>query len=331
MSRSSLTPLRSMEICAGGGGQALGLERAGFEHALLIERNPAACATLRTNRPSWHVLEEDLREFRPEASSDLWELDLLAGGVPCTPFTIAGLQRGDQDDRDLFPEVTRLAEALLPRAIMIENVANLLQREFEVVHERVRKELDRLGYRVEWKLLDAQNFGVPQRRVRSILVALRPENHKHFQWPIGFSKGQTVGQVLLDSMASRGWPQADEWAAGANEIAPTVVGGSERRGGGDLGPTRTKRIWRRLGVNGNSIGNEVPGPDFVMRDGVGQNGWEGLPMLTVPQVALLQGFPPEWEFIGRKTARYRQVGNAFPPPVAAAVAEQIAAALRAAS
>lgn len=324
------TPLRSLEICAGGGGQALGLEQAGFEHVMLIERNPAACATLRANRPTWRVLETDLREFHPHEYSDIGELDLLAGGVPCTPYTVAGLQRGDRDDRDLFPEVTRLAEALRPRAIMIENVANLLRkRDFLTVQARVQESLSRLGYAVEWEVLDAQYFGVPQRRERSILIALRPEYKEHFRWPRGYRAHLTVGEVLRDSMASRGWPEADRWAARANEIAPTIVGGSDRRGGGDLGPTGAKKVWRRLGVNGNSIGDEVPGPDFVMKDGVGKNGWDGLPMLTVPQVALLQGFPPDWKFIGRKTARYRQVGNAFPPPVAAAVGKQLAAALRA--
>jgi DNA (cytosine-5)-methyltransferase 1 len=328
-SPTPLPPLRSIEICAGGGGQALGLEQAGFEHVLLIERNPAACATLRVNRPRWSVLETDLRVFRPEACAELPRIDLLAGGVPCTPYTVAGLQLGDRDDRDLFPEVMRLAEVLLPRAIMIENVANLLRkRDFEAVMERVRKELKRLGYAVQWNLLDAQDFGVSQRRVRSVLVALRPKYEKYFRWPVGHRESRTVGQLLRDSMASRGWPEAGQWAAAANKVAPTIVGGSERRGGGDLGPTGAKRAWCCLGVNGNSIGDDVPGPEFVMRYGVGKNGWEGLPMLTVPQVALLQGFPPEWQFVGGKTARYRQVGNAFPPPVAAAVANQIAIALR---
>ncbi|GLW98201.1 cytosine-specific methyltransferase [Microtetraspora sp. NBRC 16547] len=329
MGKTDHTSLRSLEICAGGGGQALGLEQAGFEHVMLIERNPNACATLKANRPDWNVLEMDLRAFHPEGYPEVSGIDLLAGGVPCTPYTVAGHQIGEEDDRDLFPEVIRLAEALSPRAIMIENVDNLLRKQgFSAVRERVVKELVSLDYVVEWRLLDAQNFGVPQRRVRSVLVALRPEHHVRFCWPVPTPATQTVGQVLRDSMASRGWPEADKWAARADETAPTIVGGSEKRGGGDLGPDRAKSIWCRLGVNGSSIEDEVPGPEFVMRDGVGRKGREGLPKLTTPQVALLQGFPADWKFVGKKTARYRQVGNAFPPPVAAAVGREIAAALR---
>ncbi|MGV9596477.1 DNA cytosine methyltransferase [Streptosporangium sandarakinum] len=332
VSGSGHVSLRSLEICAGGGGQALGLEQAGFEHVMLIERNPNACATLRTNRPNWNVLQTDLCDFHPEAYPELSEIDLLAGGVPCTPYTVAGHQLGEQDDRDLFPEVIRLVKILAPRAIMIENVDNLLRRQaFSPVRERIKEELTSLGYGFGWRLLNAQDFGVPQRRLRSVLVAMRPECYAHFRWPVTTGAAQTVGQVLWNSMASRGWSQASEWAARADEIAPTIVGGSEKRGGGDLGPDRAKSIWCRLGVNGNSIGDDVPSSDFVMRDGVGRKGREGLPKLTVSQVALLQGFPEDWEFVGGKTASYRQVGNAFPPPVAAAVGKEIATALRTAS
>jgi DNA (cytosine-5)-methyltransferase 1 len=98
----------------------------------------------------------------------------------------------------------------------------------------------------------------------------------------------------------------------AEDLAPTIVGGSKKHGGPDLGPTRAKRAWAELGVNGHTIAEEAPGRDFI-----------GMPRLTVPMVARIQGFPDDWVFSGKKTNAYRQVGNAFPPPVAFAVAQQI--------
>jgi DNA (cytosine-5)-methyltransferase 1 len=119
-------------------------------------------------------------------------------------------------------------------------------------------------------------------------------------------------------MGARGWPGAAAWAGRAAGIAPTIVGGSKKHGGPDLGPTRARAAWRELGVDGLGIADEAPGPDFPLT---------AMPKLTTRMVARLQGFPDTWQFSGRKTAAYRQVGNAFPPPVAAAVGRAIAAAL----
>lgn len=117
-------------------------------------------------------------------------------------------------------------------------------------------------------------------------------------------------------MSEKRWRGAVRWRDQADEIAPTIVGGSKKHGGPDLGPTRAKRAWATLGVDGMGIANEAPDRNFV-----------GMPRLTVRMVARLQGFPDSWEFSGRKTAAYRQVGNAFPPPVASAVATNILEAL----
>ena len=113
-------------------------------------------------------------------------------------------------------------------------------------------------------------------------------------------------------MALKGWRGAKKWVKQADDIAPTIVGGSKKHGGPDLGPTRAKRAWATLGVDGMGIANEPPEKDFV-----------GMPRLTVEMVARIQGFPDDWVFSGKKTPSYRQVGNAFPPPVAHAVAEKI--------
>lgn len=117
-------------------------------------------------------------------------------------------------------------------------------------------------------------------------------------------------------MAANGWEGASGWAKGADSIAPTLVGGSHKHGGPDLGPTRARKAWAALGVDGRGIADEAPGPGFT-----------GMPRLTVRMAARLQGFPDEWQFTGGKTQSYRQVGNAFPPPFARAVAASLAACL----
>jgi DNA (cytosine-5)-methyltransferase 1 len=117
-------------------------------------------------------------------------------------------------------------------------------------------------------------------------------------------------------MKANGWRGADRWRERASTIAPTLVGGSKKHGGPDLGPTRAKRAWAALDVDGMGLWDDAPPPDFV-----------GMPRLTPRMTARIQGFPDDWQFSGRKTAAYRQIGNAFPPPVAASVARQIFAAL----
>ena len=112
--------LTTLEICAGAGGQALGLEEAGFDHLALVEIEPLACKSLKKNRPNWNVIQQDLKDFNAGIFRD--QVDLLAGGVPCPPFSVAGKQLGENDDRDLFPEALRLVKECEPKAIMLENV-----------------------------------------------------------------------------------------------------------------------------------------------------------------------------------------------------------------
>lgn len=315
MSRKSRMPsLTSLEVCAGGGGQALGIEDAGFEHVALVEKEKAFCETLRLNRPKWNVLNEDLKDFSAEPFKGV---DLFAGGLPCPPFSVAGKQLGKNDERNLFPAALRRIAECRPRAVMIENVRGILDAVFEDYRKHIKGQLRKLGYVSDFRLLNASDFGVPQLRPRVVFVAVPKEFSEHFSWPKpSETQPPTVGDTLYSLMASRGWKRVNRWREQANEIAPTIVGGSLKHGGPDLGPTRAKRAWAELGVNGMKIGNEPPEADFV-----------GTPYLTVPMVALLQGFPAEWQFAGKKTVAYRQVGNAFPPPVAKAVASQIAECL----
>ncbi|MFY4723211.1 DNA cytosine methyltransferase [Streptomyces sp. LaBMicrA B280] len=382
-------PLTSVEICAGAGGQAVGLHNAGFDHLALLEWDPHAVETLRANVGDWPGWSEerakalqsaDVREFlKPGGAGnpgiEKKQLGLLAGGVPCPPFSLAGKRLGKDDERDLFPDALRIVDELMPEAVMIENVRGILEPPEVFIDYRrdILGNLRDLGYMVPdikaswsaekqdlamrkvWRRIDASKFGVPQLRPRAILVVIREdvlqESGHEFVWPSRVEgKQATVVDELAASMEQRckefwtknehgerakpgertGKDVYQEWlrkasraAAIGRGVAPTLVGGSKKHGGADLGPTRAKRAWEALGVDGMGIANDPDNCD-PERDLFRPAG----PMLTVEQAALIQGFPADWKFQGKKTAKYRQVGNAFPPPVAEAVGRAIVAVLR---
>jgi DNA (cytosine-5)-methyltransferase 1 len=306
--------MRSIEFCAGAGGQALGLEQAGFNHAALIEIEADYAKTLTLNRPHWDVRADDMNSFDGRSFKGM---DLFAAGLPCPPFSMAGKQLGEKDERNLFPAAIRLIDEIRPRAVMIENVRGFLSAVFEDYRGQLKAQLKKLGYTVDWRLLNASDFGVPQLRPRVVIVAIRNDMADAFDWPTPFPHNpKTVGETLYDLMAVNGWQGARRWADRANEIAPTIVGGSKKHGGPDLGPTRARQAWASLGVEGRTIAEEAPASDFV-----------GMPRLTARMAARIQGFPDDWQFYGRKTTAYRQIGNAFPPPVARAVAKNLQIAL----
>ncbi|WP_155054713.1 DNA cytosine methyltransferase [Streptomyces blattellae] len=383
------TPLTSIEICAGAGGQAVGLHNAGFDHLAFVEWDQHAVSTLSANVGRWPgwtpqkaqaLTPMDVKEFLTSDACKALKfqgetVDLFAGGVPCPPFSLAGKRLGEDDERDLFPAALTIIEELSPKAVMIENVRGMLEPP-EVFLEYRAKILDRLrraGYTVPnvdtslspsaqdlemrrvWRRLDAKDFGVPQLRPRAILVAIREDLSQpgvnEFCWPLGIKGDEaTVAESLRRTMRERCLPYWDknelgkpakpkertgedvynDWldaarksAAAGRGVAPTLVGGSRKHGGADLGPTRAKRAWAAMGVDAMGVANDPKECD-PERDLFRANG----PMLTVEQAAIIQGFPRNWRFKGKKTARYRQVGNAFPPPVAEAVGRAIAAVLR---
>ncbi len=314
-----MNSLRVVEICAGAGGQALGLELAGFDHALAVELDPRAAETLKLNRPDWDVRVGDVADPEVWDPAEFRNIDLLAGGVPCPPFSIAGKQLGANDERDLFAWAVELCGIMRPRALMLENVRGLSAPRFSAYRQHVLDRLNELGYVADWRLLQASDFGVPQLRPRFVLVALSKDDAPYFSWPEAKPVQRTVGEELVDLMAKNGWKHANHWASRADRIAPTIVGGSKKHGGADLGPTRAKRAWAEMGVDGLGVADEAP-PAGTPK---GHN-----PKLTVEMVARLQGWDEKkWLFAGRKTSKYRQVGNAFPPPVAKAIGRQIVAAL----
>ena len=308
--------MNCIEICAGAGGQALGLSMAGFEHVALVEYEKDYCAVLKNNRKDWNVICADVKDFSGKQYFD--KIDLFAGGVPCPPFSVAGKQLGKTDERDLFPEAIRLIDEIRPKAVMLENVRGFLDPKFNDYRNSILNSIRNLGYKVHIELLNASDYGVPQLRPRVVIVGIRNDIESDFDYPTPTpEKKCTVGEVLSDLIRANGWKDADKWIENAKFIAPTIVGGSKKHGGPDLGPARARKAWAELGVDGMGIANEAPCQDF-----------EGMPKLTPRMIARIQGFPDYWAFGTKKTTACRMIGNAFPPPVAKAVGEKIMEVLK---
>ena len=322
-----MSRLTFVDVCSGAGGLALGLEQAGLEPALLLDDDADACRTLLANRPHWNVLQADLLDLDPSEHPESYDVDLLSAGLPRVKSNATAARTESGEEEELLRAVVYLAHAVRPRALIIENVPTLARSErFHGFRDFARAELEHLGYEFSWFILNAADFGVPQDRRQGFLVAIKSRWFPSFRLPTPTAADHvSVGEALAPSMRSRGWKDADRWAAQATAVAPTLVGGSKNRGGADLGPAGSKRKWETLGVNAHSLGDEIPGPDFVWTPELGK---EHMVRLTVDQAALLQSFPKDWEIIGKKTARYRQIGHASPPPVGRALGAAIATALR---
>lgn len=313
-------PLRSVEVCAGCGAQALGLEQAGFEPVLLIDNKADACFSIAKNRPTWDVVCMDIADFRVYERQEVIGIDLISAGLPrVKPSTDE--KGASSDELGVLRTTVELVLVVRPKAVLLENVPDLVDSPaFERDRSWIAEKLGRSGYQCHWGVLNAADFGVPQNRRSGFLVALQHPYGPRFSWPQpSVHAPPTIGSVLGPTMAAHGWPGVDRWTERANRVAPALVGGSDRRGGADLGPTGSKKAWESLGVNGNSLGDTPPGPDFPV---------DALPKLTVEQTALVQSIPEDWEFAGGKTSKYRQIGHAMPPPLARAVGEAVAAALR---
>lgn len=301
-----------VDLYSGAGGLALGLEMAGLEVVALVEEDPDSKATILANR-AWNVMSQ-VDEL---LDSPAPELGLLSGNLPSTGISVAGQVQPELLE-DQYAEVIKLVARLEPRAVLFANVAGLMQERFQAQRNLIVSSLARLGYQTSWRVLDASHFGLAQKRQRALLVGIRTSTFAEFDWPIGQALAPTVGEALFPLMSERGWPGAAQWARGASDLAPTIVGGSKVHGGADLGPSRTKTIWWSIGVDGTGIADLPPGDDESPRY---------IPRLTIPMVATLQGFPPNWKWAGRKTSSYRQVASAFPPPLALAVGKELLKAL----
>lgn len=325
----------SVELFAGAGGLAIGLEKAGFKHVLLNEFDHNACETLRTNKPTWNIEEGDIHNV--DFSQYNGKVDLLSGGFPCQAFSYAGKGEGFADARGtLFFELMRAAEEINPRIILCENVKGLTShdngRTFKVIKETIEKK----GYTLfEPKVLRACRYMVPQKRERIILIAVRNDlaSKAQFAYPSpynrvlnlrdAFYKGVLYKTDVPDSPGAKYpekkrkvlelVPPGGDWRNLPADIAEQYMGGSYHLGGGKTG------MARRLSLDE---------PSLTLTCAPAQKQTERChPIETRPlsirEYARIQTFPDEWNFCGDLTSQYKQIGNAVPVNMAAAVGRSI--------
>lgn len=334
----NVKPLRqytSIELFAGGGGLALGMEKAGFHHVMLNEFDHSACQTLKTNRPEWNVVEGDVHDV--DFTSYRGKVDFLSGGFPCQAFSYAGEKRGFEDARGtLFFELARAVKEIQPKVFMGENVRGLFTHENGQTLQVIKDVIADLGYTlIEPRVLKAIMYQVPQKRERLILIAIRNDiaDKVTFRWPTpyhkiltlrdAFYKGVLYNTDVPDSIGQK-YPQRkreimDMVPMGGNwnnlplEIQKEYLKGSFGLGGGKTG------IARRLSLNEPSL-TLTCAP--AMKQTERCHPLETRP-LNVREYARVQTFPDDWQFCGKMDAQYKQIGNAVPVNLAAAIGRAI--------
>ncbi|MDM9627786.1 DNA (cytosine-5-)-methyltransferase [Rhizobium sp. S152] len=310
--------LTAVELCAGAGGMLIGMHAAGFEHLAAIEVDPKAAATLRRNVPGLNVIEADIRkvDFSPYQG-----VDVVVGGLPCQPYSIHGSRKGKDDDRELFLAGVRAVQRMKPRAFAFENVSGFAQ----VTHTRYRNVLIRLfrrvGYDVQLVQIDAQDWGVPQRRVRVIIVGIRKDQTSRLfalpRAPENFRLD--IGSALQDLLQENGWDGAVQWAdrrrhthtlrgdkIDRGAVTPTLVGYS------GTAPRNSAAAWEDVEINISRRPARAPTSKEATVPGF-------MPALTERMRARIQGFPDSWLFEGGLSHRDQQIANGFPPNAARAV------------
>ena len=192
--------MNAIELFAGAGSMALGVERAGFRHITLVEFDANACETLRLNRPHWPVREADVRDLN---FTEYVGIDLLTGGAPCQPFSTRGKRRLSKDPRNMFPEVLRAIRKVRPRALLLENVSGIRKGKALDDFDAIVGRIGQFGYEVHWRLVNCADYGVPQRRERIFIVGFRRELGVHWTWPM-----PTHG---LDAFLYSQWGDSSYW------------------------------------------------------------------------------------------------------------------------
>jgi DNA (cytosine-5)-methyltransferase 1 len=326
---------RSIELFAGAGGLALGLEKAGFKAVLLNEFDKHACATLRHNRPEWHVVEDSIANV--DFSEYEGKIDFLSGGFPCQAFSYAGNQQGFNDTRGtLFFGFARAINEIKPNVFLGENVRGLLNHDEGRTLATIKNTIAELGYTlVSPQVLKAMFFQVPQKRERLFLVAIRNDlaNKVQYQWPAQYSRMMTMRDAMFagdlyvnDVPISLGQtyperkkavldlvPQGGYWRDLPDDIQREYMKGSYFLGGGKTGMAR-RLAWAE--------------PSLTLTCAPAQNQTERCHPdetrpLTVREYARIQTFPDHWQFMGAMSHQYKQIGNAVPVNLAYAMGRSL--------
>ncbi|WP_435748743.1 DNA cytosine methyltransferase [Microbacterium sp. PMB16] len=306
-----MTTLKAADLLIGAGGMAWGVERAGYSLAFGVDNDPAAIKTVAANRPEWLVLERDICAVTP---NEIGELDLIVAGVPAP----SQMQNADNSHNQVIKSCVELLAGARPRAVLLESTVSLRYASHRALLRWIQERLTDSGFQLDMRVLHASDLGATQRRPRLYIVGLQTAAFASFQWPLPSVRPKTLGTLLRDDMAANGWLGADRWAARANSLAPTIIGGSRRHGGLDLGPSGTKAAWWRLGVDPTSIADNAPNRDDPV---------ELAPRLTLQMLARIQGMA-DWRIWGTKGQQGRLIASATPPIVAESLATSVAMALR---
>lgn len=327
-----------IELFAGAGGLALGIEMAGFNTIGLIEIDKDASDTLKTNRPSWRVINEDIAkisclDLKKYFNLREGELDLLSGGAPCQSFSYAGKRLGLEDARGtLFYHYAKFLEQLQPKMFLFENVRGLLTHDRGRTYKTITDIFESTGYKIQKKILNAWDYGVAQKRERLITIGIRNDlvGKMRFDFPKPHEYKPVLRDILLDCPKSEGTPYSDYkrkifelvppggyWRDIPEEIAKEYMKSCWNMGGGRTG------ILRRLSLDEPSLA-VLTSPSQKQTDRC--HPLEARPF-TVRENARCQSFPDEWKFCGSVGSQYKQVGNAVPVNLAFDVATEIRKAL----
>ncbi len=310
---------RVLELFAGAGGLALGLEIAGFSSVGLVELDKQASSTLRINRPNWNVFNMDIKEFNLNLNTYInseLEIDLISGGFPCQPFSYAGMRLGLQDTRGtLFFEFANVVHKIRPRVVLAENVKGLKTHNNGKTLETILRTFDDIGYNVQYRILNSNNYDVAQKRERMLIIGIRKDLLNIYQYPTPSNKKLVLKDILKDVPLSEGakYPENKKkvlelvppggcWRNLPEEIAKEYMAGSYFLGGGKTGMAR-RISWDEpsltLTCSPAQKQTERCHPD------------ETRPF-TIREYARIQSFPDNWEFCGSMLNKYKQIGNAVP-------------------
>jgi DNA (cytosine-5)-methyltransferase 1 len=311
---SKPTNFTAIDLFAGGGGTALGLEHAGFKHVLLNEFDKDAASTLRANRPGWNVVEGDVAaiDFTPFQGN----VDLVEGGFPCQAFSYAGRKGGFEDTRGtLFYEFARTVNEVRPKIAVGENVKGLLTHDHGRTLKTMVRILQGMGYDVAHRVMRAQYHDVPQKRERLIIVAVR----KDLGLPILFPKEKDYIVSLWDAIGDRPQSDGQTYSPWKHEVLSQIPAGGYWR---DL-PEETQRAYLmgsfHLGGGKTGMARRLSWdePSLTLTCNPAQKQTERCHPeetrpLNVREYARIQTFPDSWQFSGSVSAQYRQIGNAVP-------------------
>lgn len=320
-----------IELFAGGGGLALGIEKAGFQTIGLVEVDKFASETLKLNRPSWNVIHDDIANISPLDLESYFriqkgELDLLSGGAPCQAFSYAGKRLGLEDTRGtLFYHYAVFLKKLQPKMFLFENVRGLLTHDKGRTHDTILNVFENEGYVIKEKILNAWDYGVPQKRERLIMVGVRQDltTYVDFEFPKKHKYKPVLRDILLDCPPSQGAqysnykknifdlvPPGGYWRDIPEDIAKEYMKSTWNMGGGRTG------ILRRMSLDEPSL-MVLTSPSQKQTERC--HPFEARPF-NIRESARCQSFPDEWEFAGAMGQQYKQIGNAVPVNLAFEVA-----------